>query len=106
MTLAHKSKRKTPQVFRKYGVGLCVTDNQNKVIANFGFLTNVNFKRNIRHYRPSNLYITDVEQLLSASLRVAKKQMVRVPCEIPDIMKSASTGKTPRKTNPGSFNYL
>jgi len=55
MTIAHKTKSKVPKVFNKYGPNLSITNDQNKVIANFGILTNAIFKRNIKGSVTSNL---------------------------------------------------
>ena len=74
MTVAHKTKSKVPKVFKKYGYDLCITDADNKAIASYGTLTNSNFKRNVKTYRPKNICATDVEQILLSNLRVAKKQ--------------------------------
>lgn len=52
MTLAHKTKSKTPKVFKKYGSDLCITDGDGNLIAKFGILTNSQFKRNIKSYAP------------------------------------------------------
>ena len=55
MTIAHKTKSRVPKVFNKYGPNLSITNDQNKVIANFGILTNAIFKRNIKSSGTSNL---------------------------------------------------
>jgi len=110
MTIAHKTKSKISKVFKKYGHSLCVTDGHDKKIANFGVLTNAKFKRNIKDYNLPNLCVTDVEQLLLANLRIAKKQIVRLPCVIcgePNtvIHHIKHVHKALRKKKPGSFNY-
>jgi len=48
MTIAHKTKTKISKVFKKYSVGLFITDENNKKIAEFGSLSKVRFKRNIK----------------------------------------------------------
>jgi len=80
MTIAHKTKSKVTKVFKKYGSNICVTNKDNIEIAKFGILTNANFKRNIKGYKPVDLCATNIEQLLLANLRIAKKQIVRRPC--------------------------
>lgn len=77
MTIAHKTKSKVPKVFNKYGPNLSIKDEHGKEIAKFSPLSNSQFKRNIKDYKPSNLCVTDIEQLLLANLRIARKQMVR-----------------------------
>jgi len=48
MTIAHKTKTKISKVFKKYSIGLLITDENNKKIAEFGSLPRVEFKRNIK----------------------------------------------------------
>jgi len=109
MTIAHKTKSKVPKVFKKYGPDLCITDADNKAIASYGTLTNSNLKRNVRTYRPKNFCATDVEQLLLTNLRVAKKQLIRMPCVFcgkKAVMHHVKhVRKTLQKKKRGSFNY-
>jgi len=48
MTIAHKTKTEISKVFKKYSVGLSITDDNGKKIAEFGSLPKVRFKRNIK----------------------------------------------------------
>jgi group II intron reverse transcriptase/maturase len=110
MTIAHKTKSKVPKIFDKYGPNLCVTDEKGKVIAKFGLLTNSQFKRNIKGYMSSNLCVADVEQLLLANLRIARKQIVRQPCIIcgePNAVMHhvKHVRKILQKKKPDSYNY-
>lgn len=110
ITIAHKTKSKVPKVFKKYGSNLCITNNHGKEIVKFGLLTNSQFKCNIKNHVYSNLCVTDVEQLLFTNLRIAKKQIVRLPCVIcgePNaIMYRIQHGRQIlQKNKPGSFNY-
>lgn len=110
MTIAHKTKSKVPKVFKKYGLSLSITNHGNKVIGNFGVLTNATFKRNIKNFVTSNLCVVDVEQLLLANLRIAKKQIIRSPCVIcgdlnTEMHHIKHVRKTLQRTQPGSFNY-
>lgn len=110
MTIAHKTKSKVPKVFKKYGPSLSITNQHNKVIGNFGVLTNAKFKRNIKYADTSNLCVADVEQLLLANLRIAKKQIVRLPCVICGEQNTVMhhvkhVRKVLQKKNPNSFNY-
>ena len=75
MTIAHKTKSKVTKIFKKYGFSLCVTNEHNKKIAEFELLTNAKFKRNVNSNVLSSLYVTNIEQLLLANLRIAKKAM-------------------------------
>ena len=54
MTITHKTKSKVSKVFNKYGPNLCVKNEHGKEIAKFGFLSNSQFKRNIKGYVSSN----------------------------------------------------
>lgn len=78
MTIAQKTKSKVSKVFKKYGLNLQITNMHNKVIAKFGSLTNADFEHNIKNYKPANSCATNVEHLLFANLRIAKKQMQKV----------------------------
>lgn len=110
MTIAHKTKSKVPKVFKKYGPNLSITNQHNKVISNFGVLTNAKFKRNIKEYVKSNLCVADVEQLLLSNLRIAKKQIISLPCVICGEQNTVMhhikhVRKVLQKKQPGSFNY-
>jgi len=110
MTIAQKTKSKTPKVFKKYGRNLVVTDKDNKEVANFRILTGKNFKRNVKSYSGSNLVVTDVKQLLLANLRIAKKQIVREPCIIcgdpnTEMHHVKHVRKILTKKKPGSYDY-
>lgn len=110
MTIAHKTKSIVPSVFKQYGPSLCITNEQNKKIAEFELLTNAKFKRNIKGYVSANLCVTDVEQLLLANLRIAKKQIMGLPCVIcgePDttIYHIKHVRKTLQKKQLSNFNY-
>jgi len=110
MTIAQKIKSKVPKVFNKYGPNLSIKDEHGKEIAKFGLLSNSQFKRNIKGYKPSNLCVTDIEQLLLANLRIARKQIVRLPCVICGAINTVMhyikhVRKTLQKKKPGSYNY-
>ena len=49
MTIAHKIKTKISKVFKKYSIDLLIIDENNKKIAEFGSLSKVRFKRNIKN---------------------------------------------------------
>jgi len=110
MTIAHKTKSKVPKILNKYGPNLCVTDEKGKEIAKFGLLSNSQFKRNIKGYMSSNLCVVDVEQLLLANLRVARKRIVRQPCIIcgepnAEMHHVKHVRKILQKKKPNSYNY-
>jgi group II intron reverse transcriptase/maturase len=110
MTIAHKTKSKVPKVFKKYGPNISVKNEHGKEIAKFGVLSNSQFKRNIKGYMPSKLCVTDIEQLLLANLRIAKKQIVRQPCvfcgDTNSVMHHIKhVRKTLQKISPSSYNY-
>jgi group II intron reverse transcriptase/maturase len=109
MTIAHKTKSKTPKVFKKYGPELTVTDGNNKVIASFGTLSNASFKKNVKHSFISFSEVTDIEQLLLANLKVAKQHLIKWPCVIcgepAEMHHIKHVRKTLSKKKPGSFNY-
>jgi len=77
MTIAHKTKSKVPEVFKKYGPELTIIDSSNKIIASFGVLSNSKFKRNVRNSHISFSQVTNMEQLLLANLKVAKKHLIK-----------------------------
>ena len=110
MTIAHKTKSKVPRIFKKYGSDLSVQNEHGKEITKFGLLSNSQFKRNIKGYMPSNLCVTDIEQLLLVNLRVARKQIVRQPCVIcgdpnTQMRHIKHVGKALQKKKPGNYNY-
>ena len=72
MTITHKTKSKVPKVFNKYGFNLCVKNEDGREIAKFGFLSNFQFKRNIKSYVFLDWSVTDIEQLFFANLCIAK----------------------------------
>jgi Type II intron maturase len=77
MTISHKTKSKITKVFKKYGPELNITDSNNKVIASFGVLSNAKFIKKVRNSNGFFPYITDIEQLLLANLRVAKQHLIK-----------------------------
>jgi len=110
MTIAHKTKSKVPKVFKKYGPSLSITNQHNKVIGKFDVLTNAKFKRDPKGYGTSNLCVADVEQLLLANLRIAKKQIIRLPCVICGEQNTVMhhvkhVRKVLQKKQPNIFNY-
>lgn len=72
MTITHKTKSKVPKVFNKYGFNLCVKNEDGRKIAKFGFLSNSQFKPNIKSYVFLDWSVTDIEQLFFANLCIAK----------------------------------
>jgi retron-type reverse transcriptase len=69
MTIAHKTKSKTPKVFKKYGEQITITNDENKEIAKFGKLSNKDFKKNMNH----SWLPLDTERLLKDTERLLKQ---------------------------------
>lgn len=44
MTIAHKTKTKVPEVFKKYGKELTILNSHNQIVATYGFLANRPFR--------------------------------------------------------------
>nr|QUS63590.1 rt-like putative protein [Haslea silbo] len=82
MTIAHKTKSKVPKVFKKYGPELSVRDGDNNVITSYGLLSNSKFKKNVKNSHITFSDVTDIEQLLLANLKVAKKHLIKWRCVI------------------------
>ena len=79
-TIAHKTKSKITKVFKKYGENLEIKDG-NKILANFGTLSNSSFQKSLTKYR-ENFTVLNVENLLLQHLGKAKKSMISWPCVI------------------------
>jgi len=77
MTIAHKTKSKVPKIFKKYEPELTIRDNNNKIIASYGFLSNSKFKKNVKSSHVSFSVITSIEQLLLANLKIAKQHLIK-----------------------------
>jgi len=109
MTIAHKTKSKVPEVFKKYGPELTIIDSSNKIIASFGVLSNSKFKRNVRNSHISFSQVTNMEQLLLANLKVAKKHLIKWPsiiCGEPaEMYHIKHVWKTLSKKKPCSFDF-
>lgn len=75
MTLAHKTKSKTPKIFKKYGNELTLKDQKGKIIATFGKYEGKSFKHQ-RFNRKDVVIKRDIQHLLLDNLRVARKHMV------------------------------
>ena len=54
MTIAHKTKSKTPKVLKKYGNSLEVTGVENTIIAKYGSLSNTTLSKIPKHLTASN----------------------------------------------------
>lgn len=109
MTIAHKTKSKVPKVFKKYGENLTIRDGENKVIAEYGSVSNKTFKNSVKKY-PATLPL-DTEVLLRENLRVAKQHLITWPCVIcgnkAEMHHVKHVRKVLSKKEPGSFNaYL
>jgi group II intron reverse transcriptase/maturase len=111
MTISHKTKSTVTKVFKKYGTDLTVTNQENKVIAEYGTLTNNAFRKDVDkvnyHLAP------DVDALLVENLRLAKQQLIKWPCVIcgatDDVVMHhiVHVRKRLSKNKPGSFDaYL
>ena len=110
MTLAHKTKSKTPKIFKKYGQALTLKAENGLVIANYGQSTLESFKKQ-RWNRKKHIQGRDVGELLKSNLRIAKMHMIRwrcVICQQPAEMHHLKhVRKVLRKKVPNSFNaYL
>lgn len=111
MTIAHKTKSKITKVFKKYGDKLLIRDSDNKIIASFGILTNLTFKKNVNSYKLEFLNTINVEQLLLSNLKIAKQHLIKWPCAIcgapAEMHHIKHVRKTLQKKKPESFNaYL
>lgn len=111
MSVAHKTKSKITEVFKKYGESLFIRDGNNNIIASFGILTNSTFKKNINGYKLEFPGAMDVEQLLFANLKVAKQHLIKWPCvicgKLAEMHHIKHVRKTLQRKKPGSFNaYL
>lgn len=80
MTIAHKTKSNITKVFKKYGENLEIKDG-NKILANFGTLSNSSFQKGLTKYR-EDFTVLNVENLLLQHLGKAKKSMISWPCVI------------------------
>ena len=80
MTIAHKTKSKTPKIFKKYGYNLAYKNENNKIIAEYGNLTNSTFKKSILNW--TAITKPEIENLLISNLKTAKKHMIVWPCAI------------------------
>lgn len=71
MTIAHKTKSKITKVFKKYGDSLTIKNDKNKVISNYGSLSNSTFKKMfVGHHNKVDPSL-NVESLLFKHLRLA-----------------------------------
>ena len=109
MTIAHKTKSKVPKVFKKYGHELSIRNSENKVIAEFGSLSNKDFKKGVS--RSSNFLPLDVDKLLMENLRIAKQHLIKWPCvicgDVAEMHHIKHVRKVLKKKKPGTFDmYL
>lgn len=82
MTIAHKTKTKSSKVFKKYGSNLTIKDSENNIVISYGTLSNAKFKKNVKDFYIRDVQAKNVEQLLLANLKIAKKRLVTWPCVI------------------------
>jgi len=81
MTLAHKTKSKTPKIFKKYGPDLTMKSESGHAIAQYGNSSLKNFTKQ-RFNRREYIQGKDVNALLLSNLKVAKMHMIKWPCVI------------------------
>ena len=111
MTIAHKTKSKTPKIFKKYGDSLKIMNDDNKVISEYGSLSNATFK-NMSVSQFSNVDPSpDIERLLFKHLKLAKYSVIHWPCVIcgkpAEMHHIKHVRKVLKKKIPKSFNaYL
>lgn len=70
MTIAHKTKSNITHIFKKYGQKLSIKNSKNKVIAEFGILTNNVLKK--KKMCSSNYLPPNIDKLLEFNLKTAK----------------------------------
>jgi retron-type reverse transcriptase len=109
MTIAHKTKSKVPKVFKKYGHELSIRNSENKVVAEYGTLSNKGFKKGVS--RASNFLPPDVDMLLVENLKIAKQHLIKWPCvicgDVAEMHHIKHVRKVLKKKKPGTFDmYL
>lgn len=78
MIIAHKIKSKIPKVFKKYGDDVCIIDNKDNPLVEFGSLIDTKFKK--KFFKKLILTPSGVDRLLADGLKWVKTPMVIWPC--------------------------